>query len=198
VILEIVKYGHPALREKGKRIERVTPEIRQLAADMIVTMYAADGVGLAAQQVGRPMMLTVIDISASELPSEMFVDGRPLDIKTRMPLALVNPHLSHSEGEQVGPEGCLSIPEISADIRRAAKIHVRAQMLDGGEIAFDCTGLLARAAQHEVDHLNGILFIDRMGTATRASFAGKLKKMQTETHSQLASPAKPRRAFARL
>jgi peptide deformylase len=198
VILEIVKFGHPALREKGKCIDRVTPEIRQLAADMIETMRAADGVGLAAQQVGRPIMVTVIDVSMSELPSQLLIDDQPQDIKSRMPLVLVNPHLSHFEGEQVGSEGCLSIPEINADIRRAEKVHVRAQTLDGDQIAFDCTGLLARAAQHEVDHLNGILFVDRMDAATRTSFAGKLKKMQKETRSQLGKSAKPRRALARL
>jgi len=186
MILEIVKYGHPALREKGARVKQVTPEIRQLAADMIETMYAADGVGLAAQQVGRPLMLTVIDISSSEHPGEMFVNGTLQEFKKRMPLVLVNPQLSHAEGEQIGPEGCLSIPEVNGDIRRAARIHVRAQTLDGGEMAFDCTGLLARAAQHEVDHLNGILFTDRMDSATRASVAGKLKKLQKETASHLA------------
>jgi peptide deformylase len=198
VILEIVKYGHPALREKGVRIKQITPEIRQLAAAMIETMYAADGVGLAAQQVGRPLMLTVIDISSSEHPGEMFVNGHPQDVKTRMPLVLVNPQLSHAEGEQVGPEGCLSIPEVNADIRRAAKIHVRAQTLEGAEIAFDCTGLLGRAAQHEVDHLNGILFTDRMDAATRVSMAGKLKKLQKETLAQLAKTTKPRRRLVRL
>jgi peptide deformylase len=198
VILDIVKFGHPALREKGKRVDRVTPEIRQLAADMIETMRAADGVGLAAQQIGRPMMLTVIDVSMSELPSQLLVDGQPQDLKSRMPLVLVNPHLSHFEGEQVGSEGCLSIPEVNADIRRAAKVHVRAQTLEGTQIAFDCTGLLARAAQHEVDHLNGILFIDRMDAATRTSFAGKLKKMHKETLTTLDKSAKPRRALAKL
>lgn len=197
MVLEIVKYGHSALREKGVRIKQVTPEIRQLAADMIETMYAADGVGLAAQQVGRPLLLTVIDISASEQPGQMLVNGHPQDVKTRMPLVLVNPQLSHADGEQVGPEGCLSIPEVNADIRRAAKIHVRAQTLEGTEIAFDCTGLLARAAQHEVDHLNGILFTDRMDAATRASLAGKLKKLQKETLSQLAKTAKPQRRLVR-
>ena len=198
MILEIVKYGHAALRKKGARIKQVTPEIRQFAADMIETMYAADGVGLAAQQVARPLMLTVIDISSSEHPGEMFIERHPQEIKKRMPLVLVNPQISQAEGEQVGPEGCLSIPEVNADIRRAARIHVRAQTLDGTEIAFDCTGLLARAAQHEVDHLNGILFTDRMDTATRASFAGKLKKLQKETLSQLAKRTKPGRSLVSM
>ena len=120
VILEITKYGHPVLREKGKRIDRITPEIRQLAADMIETMYAASGVGLAAQQIGQPLQLTVIDVSQSEQPWGM-TPSLP------QPVILVNPQLLHPAGEQVGQEGCLSIPEVAADIRRAEKITVRAQ-----------------------------------------------------------------------
>ena len=198
MILDILKYGHPVLRQKGKRIDRVTPEIRKLAADMLETMHAADGLGLAAQQVGHAILLTVIDVSASDKPSQLLIDGQPQDLATAMPLVLVNPQLRKPEGEQVGPEGCLSIPEVNADIRRAEKVSIRAQNLDGGEIVFDCTGLLARAVQHEVDHLNGILFIDRMDAATRVSFDGKLKKMQKETLATLAGVAKPRRSPAPL
>ena len=195
VVLEVTKYGHPVLREKGKRIERVTPEIRQLAADMIETMRAEDGVGLAAQQVGHALMLTVIDVSSSERPSQLFIDGESLNIATSMPLVLLNPKLSKPEGEQIASEGCLSIPDVNAEIRRAEKVTVRATGLDGKELVFDCTGLLARAAQHEIDHLNGILFVDRMDAATRVSLAGKLKKMQKETLAQLAKTAKPRRTL---
>jgi peptide deformylase len=191
VVLEIVKYGHPVLREKGKRLERVTAEHRQLAADMLETMRAAEGVGLAAQQVGRAILLTVIDVTPSEHPWG-------ISAQLPMPLVLVNPHLSHPEGEQIGKEGCLSVPEISGEIRRAAKVTVHAQTIDGQDIVFDCTGLLARAAQHELDHLNGILFIDRMDAATRASFAGKLKKLQKETLAKLDRTKKPRRSLARL
>jgi peptide deformylase len=195
--LDIVKYGHPALREKGQRVERVTAEIRQLAADMLETMYAAEGLGLAAQQVGRTLMLTVIDVGhVTDRPSELFIDGKPQELKTLMPMVLINPQIRNVEGEQVASEGCLSIPEVNADIRRAAKITVRAQNLEGQEIIFECTGLLARAAQHEVDHLNGILFTERMDAATRVSFAGKLKKMQKETLAALPKAAKPRRSPA--
>ena len=196
VILEIVQCGNPVLREKGRRIDHVTPELCQLADDMIETMRAANGIGLAAQQVGRVLMLTVIDSTASELPSELLINGQPQDLAAWMPLALVNPILSNPEGEQIASEGCLSVPDVTADIRRAAKITVRAQKLDEKEIAFDCTGLLARAVQHEVDHLNGILFIDRMDAATRASFAGKIKKLQKETQAKLGKAAKPRRRMA--
>ncbi len=197
MVLEVIKYGHPVLREKGKRIDRVTPEIRQLVLDMIETMRAEEGVGLAAQQVGQALMLTVIDVADSKRPSQMFIDGKEQDLITSMPLVLLNPKLSHPEGEQIASEGCLSIPDVNADIRRAEKITVRAQDLDGKELVFDCTGLLARAAQHEVDHLNGILFTNRMDAATRVSLEGKLKKMQKETLAQLAKTAKPRRRLVR-
>lgn len=187
MILDIVKYGHPVLREKGKRLDHITADHRQLAADMVQTMYAAEGVGLAAQQIGQPLLLTVIDVSESELPWS-------ITPQLPMPLILVNPVLTQPVGEQTGSEGCLSIPEVSAQIRRAEKVTVQAQTLDGHDICFDCTGLLARAAQHEIDHLNGILFIDRMDAATKASFSGKLKKLQKETDATLAQAGKSRRA----
>jgi peptide deformylase len=198
VILEIVKCGHPVLREKGQRIDHVTAETRQLAADMIETMYAANGVGLAAQQIGRAILLTVIDVSISEEPGELLLDDKPQPIASRMPLVLVNPHLTNLRGEQISSEGCLSVPDVSADIKRAARVTVHAQTLDGQPLTFDATGLLARAVQHEVDHLNGILFMDRMDAATRASFAGKIKKLQKETQAKLAPAGKIRRLLSRV
>jgi peptide deformylase len=142
-------------------------------------------------------MLTVIDVAGADRPSQLFIDGKPQNLAASMPLILVNPRLSHPEGEQIGVEGCLSIPDVNADIRRAEKVTVQALDLDGKEIIFDCTGLLARAAQHEIDHLNGILFVDRMDSATRVSLAGKLKKMQKETLATLPKTAKPRRSLVR-
>jgi peptide deformylase len=192
--LDIVKYGHPVLRQKGKRIERVTPEIRKLAADMLETMYAAEGLGLAAQQVGQALLLTVIDVATADRPSQLFIDGKPQDLATSMPLVLVNPQILEWEGEQIGTEGCLSIPDVNADIRRAERVTVRAQKLDGQEIVFEGTGLLARSVQHEIDHLNGMLFISRMDPATRVSFEGKLKKMEKETLATLPKTAKRRRS----
>ncbi|MCG3149555.1 MAG: Peptide deformylase [Verrucomicrobiae bacterium] len=190
MILEIVKYGHPVLREKGQRVAPITAAIRQLAADMLATMYAADGVGLAAQQIGRAILLTVIDVSISE-QEWTITPALP------MPLVLVNPVLSQPLGEQTGSEGCLSIPEVSAQIRRANQVTVRAENLDGQPIEFQATGLLARAAQHEIDHLNGILFIDRMDAATKASFSGKLKKLQKETVATLGKTASARRPLVK-
>lgn len=176
------------LREPGKRVERVTPDLCQLAADMLETMYAANGVGLAAQQIGRAILLTVIDVRGSEQPWTMTPD-------LPQPLVLVNPRLRRTEGEDIGVEGCLSIPEISAEIRRAAQVTVDARALNGQPLQFTCTGLLARAVQHEVDHLQGILFTDRMDAATRAGFSGQLKRLQKETRAAL-KQAKASRALA--
>lgn len=191
VIRQIVKYGHPVLRQPGRRISHVTAEIRQLAADMIETMYAASGVGLAAQQVGEPLMLTVLDVTGSELPSELIVAGQPQNLSAWMPLVLVNPQIIRQEGEQTSTEGCLSIPEVSAPVRRAARAAVQAETLDGRPLQFECTGLLARAVQHELDHLHGILFVERVDAATRVGLSGKLKKLQRDTLTALA--AAPRR-----
>lgn len=196
MILNIIHYGHPVLREKGKRIERVTPEIRQLAADMIETMYAANGVGLAAQQVARPLMLTVIDVSQSEQPSELLLNGQPQEIAKHMPLILLNPRITDTKGEHHGEEGCLSVPGISADIRRAARVRVEAEDIQGNPLQIEASGLLSRALQHELDHLNGILFLDRADAATRASLAGRLKKLQKETLDALKAANKKTRLFA--
>lgn len=178
MIREIVIYGDPVLRAKGKRIQKTDEAIRQLAADMLETLNEANGVGLAAQQVGEALQLTVIDVSEAEnRPSKMWIDGKEVDPKEHMPLVLLNPELELSRETEMGPEGCLSFPEISADIGRAAHIKVRAEGLDGEPIEFEAEGLLSRAAQHEVDHLNGILFIDRMNSATKVSLGSKLKKL---------------------
>jgi len=182
MILDVVKYGNPVLRTKGRKIKNVDDEIRALAADMLETMYDASGVGLAAQQIGRALQLTVVDISDSESrPSRMWIGGEEVDPKEHMPLILINPELELGEEQEVGTEGCLSFPEISAEIPRAAKVKVKAQDLEGHPIEFEAAGLLSRAVQHETDHLNGILFIDRMSSATKVSLAGKLKRLAAES-----------------
>ena len=182
MILEIVKYGHPALRTKGAPVREVDAKIRQLAADMLETMIAAHGVGLAAQQVGVPVQMTVIDVTGIEdRPSTMSIGGRPVSVEAHMPLVLLNPELTPGKVKEAGNEGCLSFPEISAEIVRSRAVKAKAHLLDGATIEFEATGLLARALQHEVDHLHGILFIDRMTSAAKASLAGKIKRLKSET-----------------
>ncbi|HEY2800730.1 MAG TPA: peptide deformylase [Chthoniobacterales bacterium] len=179
--LPIVRYGDPVLRAKGRRIEKVDECLRELAANMIETMREANGVGLAAQQIGEALQLTVIDVSqVEERPSTMKLNGAEVEPATAMPLVLVNPELSLGAETEVGVEGCLSFPEITADILRAAAIVARAETLEGEPIEIEATGLLARALQHEVDHLNGILFIDRMSAATKVALRNRLKRMQKE------------------
>jgi peptide deformylase len=178
MIREIVIYGDPVLRKKGKQIDRITEEIQTLAHDMIETMHDAHGVGLAAQQVGEAIQLTVVDVSDAEnRPSRMWIDSEEVDPIEHMPLILINPQLELSRESEIGPEGCLSIPEITADISRAAHVKVKALDLDGKPVSFEAEGLLSRALQHETDHLNGILFVDRMSSATKATLVSKLKKL---------------------
>jgi peptide deformylase len=178
MIREIVIYGDPVLRKKGKDIVKITDEIRAFAQDMIETMHEAHGVGLAAQQVGEAIQLTVIDVSDAEnRPSRMWIDGEEVDPKEHMPLILINPQLELSRETEIGPEGCLSFPEITADISRAERVKVTALDLEGKPVSFEAEGLLSRAVQHETDHLNGILFIDRMSSASKVTLASKLKKL---------------------
>jgi peptide deformylase len=180
--LSILQYGDPILRAKGNRIERIDDRIRELAQNMIETMHAANGVGLAAQQVGEPIQLTVLDVSQVEdRPTLMKLNGADVDPKTAMPLVLVNAEIELGREAEAGTEGCLSFPEVTGEIDRAKSIRVRAQNLNGEPIEIETSGFLARAIQHEVDHLNGILFIDRMSSGAKASLASKLKRLQKET-----------------
>lgn len=180
--LSILQYGNPILRAKGKRIEKPDNHIRELAANMVETMHAANGVGLAAQQIGEPLQLTVLDVSAVEdRPSTLRLNGKQVDARTAMPLILLNPELTLGNKTSTGTEGCLSFPEITGEIERSEWVKARAETLEGESIEIEATGLLARALQHEVDHLNGILFIDRMSSAAKASLASRLKRMQKET-----------------
>jgi peptide deformylase len=179
--LPIVRYGNPVLRAKGKRIDAIDDHVRELAADMLETMHEANGVGLAAQQVGEALQLTVVDVAGAEdQESTMTLNGETVEPKSSMPLILVNPELALNDETAIGVEGCLSFPEITGDIRRSVSVALRAQSLEGEPLEIEATGLLARALQHEVDHLNGILFIDRMSAATKVALRSRLKKMQRE------------------
>lgn len=168
MILDIVEYGHPALRAKGRNIEKIDHDLLQLISDMLETMYEADGVGLAAQQVGRPLQLCVIDVEGvKDRPSTMWVDGKKMILEDYMPMVLINPELELIGKPKAGVEGCLSFPGIRADIDRPPRVKVRALDAEGQPLAFEADGLLARAIQHEYDHLQGVLFIDRMSDKDR-------------------------------
>jgi peptide deformylase len=183
--LPILQYGSAVLRAKGKRIEQIDARIQELAANMIETMRAANGVGLAAQQVGEALQLTVVDVSKVEdRPSTLILNGQRLDPKTASPFVLINPEVVLGREMVLGVEGCLSFPEITAEIERAEAVVVRAQDLAGESMELEATGLLARALQHEVDHLNGILFIDRMSSAAKAALSSRLKRLQKESQRE--------------
>ena len=186
MILKVVKYGNPVLRKKGAKIGAITPEIKKLIADMFETMYASHGIGLAAQQVGEALQLTVIDVrEAVDRPSTLELDGLPANVDDFMPLVLINPEVKPVAKPVAGSEGCLSFPEIFADITRPETVDVVAMNEKGERLQFRCGGLLARAAQHETDHLNGILFIDRMEKDTKEEMQGELDDLQAATKAEL-------------
>ncbi|PWW06212.1 peptide deformylase [Paenibacillus cellulosilyticus] len=139
----IVKDPDPVLREVAKEVTKFTPNLHKLLTDMAATMYDAEGVGLAAPQVGISKRVIVVDVG----------DERGL-------IEMVNPVITHSEGDQYGPEGCLSIPNLNGDVSRFNRVVVAGQDRNGNPFEVDAVGYLARAFQHEIDHLNGILFTD--------------------------------------
>jgi peptide deformylase len=164
MIREIVKYPDPILQRPTEKVTEFDEELRTLAADMFESMYKAIGIGLAAPQVGVGKRITVIDLSNQK------------DSKDK--IVLVNPEIVHNEGKQVEEEGCLSLPDIRDKVARAAKVKVRAQDLDGKTIELEGTELLARAFQHEIDHLDGILFPWRLSMLKRDLILRKIRKMQ--------------------
>ena len=191
MILEVIKYGHPTLRQKGARIEKVTLEIKKLVADMLETMHANHGVGLAAQQVGQALQLAVFDVrEVKDRPSWLELDGQPADVDDLMPLVLINPEIKPVGEPVTGGEGCLSFPEIFAEITRPGSVDVKALNGKGKPVEFRCGGLLARAIQHEADHLNGILFIDRMSRKTKEELRPELDELQAKTKAGLESAGK--------
>jgi peptide deformylase len=187
MILEIIKYGHPVLRQKGVRIEKITPEIKRLIADMFETMHDRHGVGLAAQQVGRALQLTVIDVrEVQDRPSMLELKGKPADANEIMPLVLINPEIKPVGEPVAAGEGCLSFPEIYVEISRPGSTEVKALNEKLKPVEFRAGGLLSRVIQHELDHLNGILFIDRMTKKTKEEIRDELDELQAATKSELA------------
>jgi len=163
-------YPDPVLRAKTTRVDTIDDSLQRLIDDMVETMHAAPGVGLAANQVGVPLQLAVIDIGERE-------EGRP----KRSLIVLINPEILFQEGSVIAEEGCLSIPDLTEKVKRAARVRVRAQDRTGKPFELEADGLMAKALQHEIDHLNGILFVDRLSSLKRNIFRRKLKKALAET-----------------
>lgn len=177
-MLEITKLGHPVLRAKAEPVARIDEPLRQLAADMLETMYAHEGCGLAANQVGVARRIIVIDTrGARKRPSVLRIGGKSRPVHKHMPVVIVNPELQETGPPVTDTEACLSIPGVHGEVERPAVVHVRGLDLEGQTVEFGAEGLLARALQHEVDHLDGILFIDRLDASERQRIADELHRM---------------------
>ena len=181
--LPIVHYNDPILRKKGEKVTAFDPALAKLAKSMIDAMHEAAGIGLAAQQIGRALQLCVVDLRQAEVDFTWEFDGRPLPLDLWMPIAVVNPKITPIRGneEVVAEEGCLSFPKIRGDVARPDAISVTFQDETGGTHILKADGLLARCIQHEADHLNGVLFIDRMDKKSRAGIEDAVKALAKET-----------------
>ena len=166
--LSILVYGNQALRKRAKPVTGVTPALKQLADDMLDSMYESNGIGLAAPQVGESVRLIVVDVSGGE--------G-----KEKQPQVLFNPEILSAMGEAIAEEGCLSVPGVWADVTRPEIITLRAMDREGKEFELKgIDGVLARCIQHEIDHLEGVLFVDKISTTDRILNQAKLKKMASQ------------------
>ena len=163
MIRPILRYGIDALHKPAEGVAEITPDIDRLIDDMIQTMYAAPGVGLAATQVGVPLRIFVVDVSAGRNPSDL--------------LTFVNPEFVEREGMQLEEEGCLSVPGFNATVARPARAVVKGLNRNGEEHVVEGTGLLARAFQHEMDHLDGLLFVDRLRGLQKDLIVRRIKKL---------------------
>jgi len=163
MVLPILKYGARELKTVSRPVEVFNGELEQLAKNLIETMYAAPGIGLAAAQVGLNIRLATIDLSVGEDPDQLIV--------------ICNPEIVSSEGEQKSEEGCLSVPDFSDTVLRPRSLVVRGRDIHGEAVQYQAQGLLARCFSHEIDHLNGILFVDRLSSLKRALIRNKIKKL---------------------
>lgn len=178
----ICVYGNPALRKKSKKISEVTPEVRKLADRMLGIMYSAEGIGLAAEQIGHDEALFVLDIPKA---ADRDKEGRPRNPGVKMPLVLINPEITASSGEQAtAEEGCLSFPGLYVPVTRPAEITARFLDRDGSEQTVEAKGLLARAIQHELDHLNGVLLVDHMSPVEKLKHVIRLQRFKMESRRQ--------------
>jgi len=192
--LRLLVCGHATLRRRSEPVAEVTPEVRELAGRMIATMLENEvvGVGLAAPQVGRSLRLIVLATHDPEKPLSATASPGELLLGPRMPLALVNPEIVWFSAEtETRDEGCLSIPEVSGPVERPARVVVRASTLDGEALQVECGGLLARCLQHEIDHLDGILFIDRLRDEDRAAVAAQVEALERQAARRQGTVARP-------
>ena len=181
--LRIVHYNNPVLRTKGEKVNAFDDALAEFANDMIDAMHKAGGIGLAAQQVGRPVQVCVVDLRESDAEFTWELDGGKPPMDLFMPMVLVNPKITVIKGtpETVYEEGCLSFPKIRGDVTRPDAITAHFQDERGIPHVLKCDGLFSRCIQHEVDHLNGVLFIDRMEKKTRNAIDDAVKALAKET-----------------
>jgi peptide deformylase len=192
--MRVLTCGHPALRRRSEAVGTVTPELRELAGRMVVTVFENEtaGVGLAAPQVGVNARLIVVATHDPATPSEATASAGELLLNPRMPLALLNPEVIWFSAEtEARDEGCLSVPEVSGVVERPARVVLRASTLDGELIQVECAGLLGRCIQHEIDHLDGILFVDRLRDEDRATVAPQVEALERRARRQLGAAATP-------
>ncbi len=175
---QIRTYGDKVLRQAAKRVGEVTDEIRHMADDMLETMYANDGIGLAAEQVGRTEAVCVVDISAAKL-NEDNIDA------VKMPLVMIDPEIEETSGQCAAKEGCLSFPEIFVEVNRAETVCLAYTDTNGKRQRVDVDGLLARAVQHEIDHLNGVLLVDKMSMVEKVAVSGRLKRLKKQAKAAM-------------
>jgi peptide deformylase len=190
--LGIVHYNDPVLRKKGEKITVFDDSLAQFAAQMVNTMHEAHGIGLAAQQVGRAVQVCVVDLRGTEAEFEWTIDGARTPLELFMPMVVVNPKVTLSRKTPAvrSEEGCLSFPEIRGDVERAEALTAKFQDENGLVHSLECTGLFARCILHEVDHMNGVLFIDRMDKEVRATIDDAVKALAKRTREERAAPSK--------
>lgn len=182
MLLPIVRYNQPVLRKKGAPVAVFDAALRQLADDMVETMHEAEGIGLAAQQIGRAIQFCVVDLRPTDAEFDWELDGRKPPLDLFMPLAIANPKITALPGEKTSyEEGCLSFPGIRGDVIRPDVIRVEFQDAFGTAHTLTCTGLFSRCIQHEADHLNGVLFIDQMAKRVVTGLKDELKALEKET-----------------
>ncbi|MBN37658.1 MAG: peptide deformylase [Opitutae bacterium] len=185
--LRITQYGEDILHEKGQKVSDFSDELAKLTDDMTEAMRHAEGIGLAAQQIGQALRFCVVEVpDHPDYPISCILDGKSLSPSLLMPMPLANPKIEFLPGDEFYyEEGCLSLPGIKGDVARPELIRVEYQDLDGVPHVLECDGLLARCIQHEVDHLDGILFIDRMEKAHFAEIRDEVRALRKKTQSTI-------------